>query len=157
MASRKRRNQSGFTLIELLISVAIIGIIAVIAIPSMLDAIDRGKQKRTMGDIRSVSMAVETYSVDFSRYPRNVTTLTPVRTSVKTYLVPMILSTLPELDGWSRDILYQSSASGSAYTVRSYGKDSQYSSTSSGKTNDFDCDIVYQDGGFVAWPEGIQT
>ncbi len=142
MTSRKRRNQSGFTLIELLITVAIIGIIAVVAIPSMLDAIDRGKQKRTMSDIRSVSMAVETYLVDVSCYPRNVTTLTPVRTSVETYVVPILLSTLPDLDGWSRDILYQSSADGSAYTVRSYGKDSQYSSTSSGKTNDFDCDIV---------------
>ncbi len=157
MMLRKRRDQPGFTLIELLITVAIIGIIAVVAIPSLLDAIDRGKQKRTMSDIRSVGMAVETYSVDFNSYPRNVTTLTPVRTSVETYLVPMILSTLPDLDGWSQDILYQSSATGSAYTVRSYGKDSQYSSASSGRTADFDCDIVYLNGGFVAWPEGIQT
>ncbi len=136
---------------------AIIGIIAVVAIPSMLDAIDRGKQKRTMSDIRSVGIAVETYSLDFHSYPRNVTTLTPVRTSVKSFLVPMVLSTLPDLDGWSRDILYQSSTSGSAYTVRSYGKDSFYSSASSGRTSNFDCDIVYLNGGFVAWPEGIQT
>ncbi|PYT07794.1 MAG: hypothetical protein DMF49_07090 [Acidobacteria bacterium] len=58
-----RSKQTGFTLIELLIVVAIIGIIAAIAIPNLLNAIDRGKQKRTMADIRSVGTAVEEYAV----------------------------------------------------------------------------------------------
>ncbi len=56
--------QKGFTLIELLIVVAIIGIIAAIAIPNLLNAIDRGKQKRTMADMRSVGTAIESYAVD---------------------------------------------------------------------------------------------
>ena len=59
-----RRNDKGFTLIELLIVVAIIGIIAAIAIPNLLNAIDRGKQKRTMADLRSVGTAIESYSID---------------------------------------------------------------------------------------------
>ena len=64
------RNQKGFTLIELLIVVAIIGIIAAIAIPNLLNAIDRGKQKRTMADIRSLGTAVESYAVDKNFYPK---------------------------------------------------------------------------------------
>jgi prepilin-type N-terminal cleavage/methylation domain-containing protein len=58
------RNQKGFTLIELLIVVAIIGIIAAIAIPNLLNAIQRGKQKRTMGDLRTCATANESYSLE---------------------------------------------------------------------------------------------
>ncbi len=64
-----KRNPKGFTLIELLIVVAIIGIIVAIAIPNLLNAIQRAKQRRTMGDIRSASTAVEAYAVDLNRYP----------------------------------------------------------------------------------------
>ena len=48
-----KRNSKGFTLIELLIVVAIIGIIVAIAIPNLLNAIQRAKQRRSMGDIRT--------------------------------------------------------------------------------------------------------
>ncbi|MGB3563967.1 MAG: prepilin-type N-terminal cleavage/methylation domain-containing protein, partial [Thermoanaerobaculia bacterium] len=54
---QKRRSQKGFTLIELLIVVAIIGIIAAILIPNLLDALQKAKQKRTVGDIRSIGTA----------------------------------------------------------------------------------------------------
>ena len=76
---RIRLNKKGFTLIELLIVVAIIGIIAAIAIPNLLNAIQRGKQKRTMADMRAVGTAVEAYAVDNNLYPpggSNVSTIT---------------------------------------------------------------------------------
>ncbi len=63
------RKNRGFTLIELLIVVAIIGIIAAIAIPNLLNAINRGRQKRTMADIRTIGTACEAYAVDNSSYP----------------------------------------------------------------------------------------
>ena len=158
---RNLRRQSGFTLIELLIVVAIIGIIAAIAIPNLLNAIDRAKQKRTMADIRSVGTATEAYAVDVNFYPRNVSSLTSVdgtgNSNLGKWVSPVFIRSIPGQDGWGGDIRYQSDTVGSEYTVISYGKDGARSTTSSGKTLDFDCDIVYQVGGFVAWPEGIQT
>ena len=60
------RKNRGFTLIELLIVVAIIGIIAAIAIPNLLNAINRGRQKRSMADLRTVGTAIEAYAVDMA-------------------------------------------------------------------------------------------
>src|SRR5437773_2781761 len=140
------RKEKGFTLIELLIVVAIIGIIAAIAIPNLLNAIDRGKQKSTMGNMRTIGTAIESYAVDTNFYPISSSMATISSMGSTMGLEPTYLKLVPTKDGWGGLLYYGSDAAGagSDYTLLSYGKDKKASSGSKGETNDFDCDIIYQ-------------
>src|SRR5690349_10044583 len=62
-------SKKGFTLIELLIVVAIIAILAAIAVPNFLEAQTRAKVTRTAAELRTLAVAIESYTVDNNRPP----------------------------------------------------------------------------------------
>ena len=147
------RKQRGFTLIELLIVVAIIGIIAAIAIPNLLNAIHRGRQKRSMADMRTIATAIGTYATDMNYYPRNISTMDGIRLHIE----PVYIRNTPRSDGWGQGFSVITDQNGQHYTVQSYGRDKTSAAcTLNHETTLFLCDICHSDGVFVQWHEGIQ-
>ncbi len=69
MKTQDHTSCRGFSLVELLIVVAVIGLIVAIAIPNLLNAIQRSKQTRTISDMRSISNGLGIYQQDYAKFP----------------------------------------------------------------------------------------
>jgi type II secretory pathway pseudopilin PulG len=137
-----------------LVVIAIIGILAAIAIPNMLTAMQRSRQKRTMADMRTIATALEAYGTDHEQeeYPPG-----EYAVSLAPHLQPAYVKALPGVDGWGTGIRY-SPLPNHGYVLVSAGADKTFEESDPStkrETSSFDCDIVFSNGEFVQYPEHV--
>jgi general secretion pathway protein G len=66
---QKRNTQSGFTLIEIMVVVVIIGILASVVVPRIMDNPDKARVAKAKNDIRALESALDIYRLDNYIYP----------------------------------------------------------------------------------------
>jgi type II secretory pathway pseudopilin PulG len=130
--------------------VAILGILAAIAIPNFLTAMQRSKQKRTMADMRAVAMALEAHAEEKKAWPAGHSV---------SEIAGELGTKVPTTDGWENLLGYEALPDGGGYVIVSGGADKKFEHGSlldyeAQKTSHFDCDIVLANGEFVQYPGG---
>ena len=65
-----RKRMSGFTLVELLVVLAILGMLAALVGPQVLNQLGGAKSKSAAIQIRDFEQALELYKLDTGRFPR---------------------------------------------------------------------------------------
>ena len=113
MRNKKRKIQ-GFTLIEIMVVVVILGILAAVVVPNIMDNPDRARQARAKQDIRAMINTVNMYRLERMSYPDNLQEL------VGSGLIDQI----PK-DPWGNNYQYNKSGgrSNKGFDIYSYGLD----------------------------------
>lgn len=106
----------GFTLIEVLVVVVILGILAAIIVPNLMEKPGQARVTKARSDIRAIESALNMYRLDKHVYPTTDEGLD--------VLVPDYLPRSP-VDPWSRPYLYLSPGVHGQIDIFTNGRDGQ--------------------------------
>jgi type II secretory pathway pseudopilin PulG len=144
----------------------VIGVVVSVIAIKVNRVSNSGEQKRTMADMRTIATAWEARATDFNRYNAAAVTFPTTGVTAEnlvTSLTPTYVNTFPQHDGWGNnwqfgaDQPWDSKNAAHSYAIISYGKDGRAEGRwNGGAITNFDCDIVYSNGLFIQYPNGVQ-
>lgn len=126
----KRKPMGGFTLIEIMVVVVILGILAALIVPNIMDRPDMARVAKTKQDLRALQTALNLYRLDNYRYPTTDQGLEALveKPSVEplppAYKKGGYLERMPK-DAWGRPYLYLSPGVHGEVDISSLGADGQ--------------------------------
>ena len=124
----RSKRQAGFTLVELLVVLAILGMLAALVGPQVLNQLGGAKSKSAGIQIRDFEQALELYKLDVGRFPRSeegLEALVQAPSGAKGWNGPYLRKTeLPE-DPWGNTYNYRYPGKNGGVEIVSYGADGQ--------------------------------
>lgn len=118
----------GFTLIEIMVVVVILGILAAIAVPRIMDRPDAARVTKARQDIRTIESALKLYRLDNFRYPTTEQGLEAlvekpsIRPEPQNWKPGGYLERLPS-DPWGEPYHYRNPGEHGEIDVYTYGRD----------------------------------
>ena len=129
MCRYSRSRSHGFTLIEIVVVVVIIGLLAAMVAPRVMQRTDDAKIVRVANDIRAIEASLNLYKLDNFNYPTTEQGLAALVTKPlgapepKNWKQGGYLRSLPK-DPWGNEYQYASPGSdGSPFDLYSFGAD----------------------------------
>lgn len=115
------RRRAGFTLAEMMVVIVIIGLLATLVVPNVLQRLGKANEGKVKSDITAISSALEEYAMNNAmRFPDSMEVLVTPDVNGYTYLKQ---KTLPK-DHWQREYMYEPPQPGQPEPrVYSLGKD----------------------------------
>jgi general secretion pathway protein G len=121
-----RRAARGFTLLEIMVVVVIIGLLAAIVAPSVIQNIDKAAITRAKQDIRTIEVALNQFRLNNFRYPteeEGLQVLLGRGTGINDEEYEEYLPRMP-IDPWDQAYMYENPGKdGRTFDVYTYGAD----------------------------------
>ena len=120
------RKQGGFTLIEIMVVVVILGILAALVVPQVMNRPDQAKVTVAKGDIKAIGAALDMYKLDNYAYPSTQQGLDALvekpggNPQPKNWNRDGYLKRVPK-DPWGNEYQYLSPGTQGPYDLYSYG------------------------------------
>ncbi|BCR05983.1 type II secretion system protein GspG [Desulfuromonas versatilis] len=124
------RSNRGFTLIEIMVVVVILGILAAIVVPRLLERPEEARRVKAAADIKGLEEAIGLFKLDNGFYPSTDQGLQALVSKPETGRIPTkyheggYLKNLPK-DPWGSDYVYLSPGIHGEYDIISYGGDGE--------------------------------